>query len=136
MKFLRRRINPFFRALPKNPVKIINVSKNTILAERAEIADTFWPRLKGLLGRKQLDPKTGLILKTCTSIHTLFMRFPIDAVFVDSKNRIIKTYHALPAWRLSAILFNSAFCIELPAGTLLASRSEARDYVQIIPFSA
>lgn len=135
MKFLRRTVNPS-RVSPKNPVKIINISKNTLLAERAEIAGTFWSRLKGLLGKKGLESKVGLILKPCSSIHTFFMRFPIDAVFVDSKNRIIKTYHALPAWRLSAILFNSAFCIELPAGTLLASHTEAGEYIQIIPFSA
>lgn len=132
MKFLRRTVNPS-RISPKNPVKIINISKKTLLAERAEIAGTFWLRLKGLLGKKGLESKTGLILNPCTSIHTLFMRFPIDAVFVDSKNRIIKTYHALPAWRLSAILFNSAFCIELPAGTLLASSAETGDCIQILP---
>lgn len=131
----RRTVNPF-RAPPKNLLKIINISKNTLLAERAEIADTFLSRLKGLLGKNLLQQGEGLIIKPCTSIHTLFMRFPIDAVFIDSKDRIIKTYHALPAWRFSVILFNSVFCIELPAGALLTSRTEVGDYIQILPFSA
>lgn len=135
MKFLRRKINPSF-VPPRNLARIINSTKNTLLAERAEIAEAFWPRLKGLLGRKQLDPKAGLILRPCSSIHTFFMGFPIDAAFVDSQNRIIKAYHSLPAWRLSGMFFNSSFCVELPAEALLASRSEAGDYVQIIPFSA
>lgn len=135
MKFLRKRVNPS-RPPPNNLLKIINISKNTILAEKAEIADTFLERLKGLLGKSRLEPKAGLILRPCTSIHTFFMRFPIDAVFVDSQNRIIKAYHSLPAWRLSAIFFNSIFCIELPAGTLHTSSTEAGDYLQITPFSA
>lgn len=136
MKSLRRKINPLFPTLPKNPVKIINESKNIILAERAEIADTFWLRLKGLLGRKQLELKAGLILNPCNSIHTFFMRFPIDAAFIDSKNRIVKAYHSLPAWRASGMFLNSSLCIELPAGTLLTSGTETGDYIQISPLSA
>jgi uncharacterized membrane protein (UPF0127 family) len=132
MKFLRRKINPS-GASQKILAKIINTTKNTVLAERAEIADSFWLRLKGLLGRRQLEPNTGLILNPCNSIHTFFMRFSIDAAFVDSQNKIIKVYHALPAWRLSAIFFNSVFCIELPAETLLASHAEVGDYIQVVP---
>ena len=106
------------------------------MAERVEIADTFLSRLKGLLGKKGLEPKTGLILRPCSSIHTFFMRFPIDAAFVDSQNRIIKAYHALPAWRSSGMFFNSSLCIELPAGTLHTAHTKAGDYIQIVPFSA
>lgn len=135
MKFLRRKIN-FSRTPQKNLSKIINTTKNTVLAERAEIADTFWLRLKGLLGKSRLEPEAGLILDPCNSIHTFFMRFPIDAAFIDSKSRIVKAYHSLPAWRSSAIFLSSLFCVELPAGTLLNSSTESGDYIQIIPFSA
>ncbi|TAN61430.1 DUF192 domain-containing protein [bacterium] len=118
------------------PAKIINTTKNTVLAERAEIANTFWLRLKGLLGKRQLEPNTGLILNPCNSIHTFFMRFPIDAAFVDSQNKIIKAYYALPAWRASGMFFNSSLCIEFPSGTLLTSGTEIGDYIRISPSSA
>jgi uncharacterized membrane protein (UPF0127 family) len=135
MKFLRRKTNPSC-APPKNLVKIINTTKNTLLAEKAEIADNFWLRLKGLLGKNCLQPGEGLIIRPCTSIHTLFMRFPIDAVFVDKQNKAIKAYCALSPWRSSAMFFNSSLCIELPAGTLNTSRTEKGDDVQIVPLSA
>lgn len=130
----RRTVKPF-RAPPRNPAKIINISKNTLLAERADIADTFLSRLKGLLGKNFLQPGEGLIIKPCSSIHTFFMRFPIDAVFVDKRNRVVKAYHALSPWRSSGMFFNSSLCIELPAGTLNASCTEKGDGVQITPFS-
>ncbi len=71
-------------------VKIINKTKNTILAEEAYIADTVFSRVKGLLGKQSLDEGSALIIKPCNSIHTFFMRFPIDVFFVDRNNKIVK----------------------------------------------
>ena len=113
------------------PVKIINLSKNTVLAENAEPADNFFRRLIGLMGSPCLKAGEGLILKPCNSIHTFFMRFPIDVAFIDRENKIVKIYPCLPAWRLSGIFFNSALCLELPAGTLAITRSQAGDTIQL-----
>lgn len=112
-------------------IKVINLSQNTALAEKAELANSFFRRLIGLMGRPFLKAGEGLILKPCNSIHTFFMRFPIDAAFVDRENKIVKIYSCLPAWRLSGIFFNSAFCLELPAGTLAITRSQAGDTIQL-----
>lgn len=116
-------------------VRIINLSKNTILAEKAKIADNFFSRLKGLLGKLCLATGEGLILVSCDSVHTLFMRFPIDVAFVNKENMIIKTYSCLKPWRLSAIFLNSALCLELPAGVLSVTRTQEGDHIKIEPLS-
>ena len=74
-------------------LKILNLTRNAILAEKAIIADSFFRRLQGLLGQDSLASGAGLILKPCDSIHTFFMRFPIDAAFVDKNNRVTRLYH-------------------------------------------
>ena len=113
-------------------MKIINLSKNATLAREAKVAGSFFMRLKGLLGSQEIEPDGGLILLPCDSIHTFFMRFPIDAAFLDKNNRIIKVYPHLKPWRLSGIFFNSTACIELPAGILLATKTQEGDQIQLI----
>ena len=113
-------------------VRIINVSKNTTLAEKAKLADNFFQRLIGLMGKANLPAGGALILKPCTSIHTIFMRFPIDVAFTDKKNQIIKIYHSLSPWRLTGVSLNSALCLELPPGTLAATRSQIGDTIQLV----
>lgn len=111
--------------------RVINLTKNTVVTQNTLIADNLFSRMRGLLGRKSLNPQEGLILRPCNSIHTFFMRFPIDAVFLDRYDLVIKVYHSLPAWRLSGIFFRSALCLELSAGVLTQSRTEEGDRLQI-----
>jgi uncharacterized protein len=112
-------------------LKILNLTRSTILAEKAVIADSLFSRLQGLLGRDSLASSEGLILKPCDSIHTFFMRFPIDVVFVDKNNRVIRLYHSLKPWRLSGIFLRAAFCLELPARTLQFSFTQKGDQIEV-----
>ena len=111
--------------------KIVNLSKKTIIAQDAKLAGSFFLRLKGLLGEESIESGGGLIIQPCDSIHTFFMRFAIDAAFVDKNNRIVKIYSHLRPWRLSGVFFNSAFCIELPAGVLAATNTHEGDLIQL-----
>ena len=110
-------------------MKIINKSKNTILAEDVVIADNPFTRMKGLLGRKELKKGQALILKPCNSIHTFFMLFSIDAIFVGLNNQIIKTSPFLKPWRLTRVYLSAKFCIELPAGTIDSSLTSEGDFL-------
>ena len=112
-------------------VRVINLTKNTVVADRAQVADNLWTRLQGLLGRKSLNSKEGLILKPCTSIHTFFMQFPIDVAFIDRHEFVMKAYSSLKPWRLSATFFKAALCLELPSGALAQSRTQEGDRLQI-----
>lgn len=65
----------------------------------AEVAETFAERAKGLIGRRGLEPGHGLLIKRCNCIHTFFMRFPIDAIFLDRDGKVVKTVRNIPPWR-------------------------------------
>ncbi|MDD5681431.1 MAG: DUF192 domain-containing protein, partial [Candidatus Omnitrophica bacterium] len=71
-------------------------------------------------------------IKPCNSIHTFFMRFAIDVIFVDSKNRIIRTIRNMRPFRISGIYLSALFSIELPAGTLEKTSTQTGDYLTII----
>jgi len=110
-------------------LKIINSTKNTILAEDAVTASTLWRRMKGLLGEGSLNKGSAMVLKPCNSVHTFFMRFAIDVIFVDDKNCVIKTFTQLKPFRLSPVYYNAAFAIELPFGAVKESATSAGDFL-------
>jgi len=66
----------------------------------AEVAASFWSRLKGLIGRSGLPPGKGLLIPRCNAIHTCFMRFPIDAMFLDRHDKVVKTIRNIRPGRL------------------------------------
>jgi uncharacterized membrane protein (UPF0127 family) len=72
-----------------------------VVCERCHVADSPWPRMRGLLGRRGLESGEGLLLKPAGSVHTFFMRFPIDVVFLSREGDVLKVARALPAWRLA-----------------------------------
>lgn len=101
------------------------------LAPNLSVADTFFKRLKGLLGKKVLPQGEGLWIKPCKSVHTFGMQFPIDVVFLDKEKRIIALFKNLPPNRITRLLPNAKSVIELPVGTLNASESRISNQVVI-----
>ena len=89
----------------------------TVLCGRCAIADRPLARLRGLLGRRGLAPDEGLLLRPASSIHTFFMRFAIDAVFVDRDLVVVGTATRLRPWRAAGRRGSKAV-LELPAGAL------------------
>ena len=111
-------------------VRIENITKGTVLAERAKIANTPWLRMKGLLGEKGLRRGEGLIILPCSAIHTFFMKFAIDVVFVGKNGVIVKQEKALKPARYFSSGFKGKYVIELPAYTLEMAKTEAGDTVK------
>lgn len=122
-------------AAPQGPLQVLNVTRGTILATRLETAHTGPTRRKGLLGREGLSPGEGLWIAPCESVHTFFMRFPIDLVYLDRKNRIRKVRSAVGPWRVSACLAAHSV-LELPTGTIREARTVRGDTVEIGPAPA
>jgi len=87
----------------------------TVVCERCLLAETPFARLRGLLGRSGMPSGEGLLLRPAASIHTAFMRFTIDAVFLDRANRVVKVASDLRPWRTAACRGARAV-LELPAG--------------------
>ena len=113
-------------------MKIINESKNCILAEKATYANTFFKRLKGLLGRKSLEKNEALIISPANSIHTLFMCFPIDVLFVDKDKKVVKAISSILPFRISPIFIQSRFVVELPSGVIKSTATLAGDRLSIL----
>lgn len=70
-----------------------------VVCDRCVVADSPASRMKGLLGRSELRPGEGLLLRPASAIHTFFMRFPIDAVFLDREWRIVGIADRVAPWR-------------------------------------
>ena len=87
----------------------------TVVCERCLLAETPLARMRGLLGRSGLSSGEGLLLQPARSIHTAFMRFTIDAVFLDAADRVVKVATALRPWRTAACR-GAHSVLELPAG--------------------
>jgi hypothetical protein len=113
---------------------VANLTRNTVLATRLELADTAAKRSKGLLGRTGLATGEGLWIVPCESVHTFFMKFPIDLVYIDRNHRIKKVRSAVAPWRLSACLTAHSI-LELPAGTIRATQSHPGDMLEFSPAS-
>jgi len=108
---------------------IRNQTRQTVLADAAELADTSEKRRTGLLKHTSLAPGEGLWIVPCESVHTFFMKFAIDIIYLDKKLKVKKVRHAVPAWRLSACL-SAHSVLELPAGAAAQAKTEVGDVLE------
>jgi uncharacterized membrane protein (UPF0127 family) len=111
-------------------VSVRNQTRNAVLGEAVDVADTSEKRRVGLLKHERLEPGEGLWIKPCESVHTFFMKFAIDLVYVDRKHKVRKVRKAVPPWRVSACLTAHSI-IELPAGTIERTGTQAGDELSI-----
>src|SRR5687767_9849423 len=91
------------------------LSHARVVCESCSLADTIWTRLRGLMGRRGFRPGEGLLLRPAGSIHTCFMRFAIDVVFLDRDLRVLAVSPAVRPWRLR-LQRGARAVLELPAG--------------------
>lgn len=90
--------------------------ENTDKTINIELADTFFKRFLGLMGRKQLSPATGLLIKPCNSIHMMFMRFSIDAVYLDRDMKVVKIAENIMPWIGLSMCQKAESVLEMAAG--------------------
>lgn len=111
---------------------IRNITCNTVLAGNCIHARTFFTRFKGLQLKKDLAPGCGLLITPCNSIHMFFMRFPIDAVFIDKDQAVLYIEEGIKPWRVSKTVKKSRSVLELPAGTAAATGTRPGDRLEIV----
>jgi uncharacterized protein len=115
-------------------VRVVNRSRGVVLAERAELADNIWTRFMGLMGRTQLGPGGGLVLKPGGGIHMFFMRIPLDVIHVDKSDRVTHVLRGIKPWRLGPLFVGGKLAIELAVGT--ADATQVGDQIVIEPVQA
>jgi hypothetical protein len=99
------------------------------LGTRIGLADRWWLRLRGLLGRDGLGAGEGLMLRPCRGIHMLGMSFPLDVAFLDPRGGVVASYHGLGPGRRSRWHAEALDALELPAGTLAATGTVEGDTI-------
>jgi len=112
---------------------VVIARTQTTLATRARIARSLPERLIGLLDRSHFAPGEALVILSCRSIHTCFMRFAIDAVFVDGTWGVVAIRASLPPWRLTPVMWGAQAVIELPAGTVEQAHVRLGDRLRLEP---
>ncbi len=113
-------------------MRVVNITRNTVLAEAADVAGTSAARRRGLLARDELALGEGLWIVPCEAVHTIGMRFAIDIVFINRKRKVLKVRHAVPRWRFAGCL-RAHSVLELPAGVCDATRTARGDELQLEP---
>ena len=111
-------------------VKAVNLTRNSELADRVEVAGSGGDRRKGLLGKESLPVGEGLWIVPCEAVHTFFMRFAIDLVYLDRNRRVVKTKENVAPWRLSACL-RAHSVLELPIGSIRKSKTVSGDVLNL-----
>lgn len=91
-------------------------TENTDNIVHIETADTFFRRFLGLMGRKKLPPSTGLLITPCNSVHTMFMRFSIDVIYLDKDMKVLKIAKHIKPWIGLSACLKAESVIEMNAG--------------------
>ena len=95
-----------------------NPARGSVLGSRIALADRWWHRLRGLIGRSALEPGEGLVLRPCRVVHMAWMSFPLDVAFLDRRGGVVATYHGLAPGGRTRWHTEALDALELPAGTL------------------
>ena len=112
--------------------RLVNGRTRRTLATDVEQAMTRETRRRGLLGRDSLQPGAALFIKPCLAIHTAFMRFPIDVVFVDGDVRVVRVIRDLKPWRI-AVTPRARAVIEFRGGAIDAAGIALGDSLYLAP---
>ncbi|PIK14114.1 DUF192 domain-containing protein [Halobacteriovorax sp. JY17] len=105
--------------------------KEIVLCEELKIADDFFSRLIGLMFKKKMIGFDGLLIKQCNSIHTFFMRYALDIVFLNKEMKVVKVIENIKPWRMTLMYLKSSQVLELKSGTL-NNRLKKEDQLEIV----
>ena len=119
--------------MAKTSTQLIEPSSGRILADSLDRPRTFIGRGIGLMFRRSLPAGRGMLIDPCNGIHMLFMRFAIDAVFLDRRGRVVRAISELRPWRATRFHLGAVQVVELPAGSLARSGTREGDELSFEP---
>lgn len=117
-------------------VHVTNATAGTVVGRRVRLARSLGDRTVGLLATPSLEAGEGLWIERAPSIHMFFMRYPIDAVFVDKDRRVVKVIENLKPWQVVWWAPGARDCLELPVGTAAATGTQVGDQLEVVPNDA
>lgn len=113
-----------------NHVGFTNVTRGRVLGTWIAVADRWWQRLRGLLGRSQLAAGAGLLLQPCRAVHMFGMSYAVDVAFLDRQGSVVAVYHRLAPGERSRWHKGATYALELPAGTLAKTGTREGDRLE------
>lgn len=102
-----------------------------VLAKKVKVASGFFDRLLGLMFKKEMNDYDCLKITPCNSIHTMFMRFPIDVIFSDKDGKVVKVIRNIKPWRMTKIYFSASVVYEFNAGTIDEQLDESQTLEEV-----
>ena len=111
---------------------VSNSGRGTVLGEAIEVAVTAGQRVRGLLGRECLMDGQGLLFKGCSSLHTFFMQFPIDIIYIDRGGKVLRAAPEVRPFRLVPAPIRAYYALELPAGAINNSKTRVGDHLAFV----
>lgn len=115
-------------------MKLYNATTKKVIAQNVLVADTFYTRLKGLLGKQELSKGTALWIKDCPSVHTFFMQFSIDVIFIDKHMKVTSTVENLKPWRFTKFFqYKNSSCFELSNDSKILTQVSKGDLLDVRP---
>lgn len=113
-------------------MKLVNANTGETIAQQVMEAKTFGRRLRGLLFTKRLSSGLCLHIEPCRSVHTFFMQYAIDVVYLDKQHRVVGVEEFLKPGRVGTVFKGAASVVELPAGSIGLTRTTVGQSVQFI----
>jgi uncharacterized membrane protein (UPF0127 family) len=119
--------------MASRPLRLVHPRSGRVLAQRLEVPRTSFGRGLGLMFRRELPAGHGMWISPCNGIHMFFMRFAIDAVFLDRRLRVVRVRPGLGPWRVVPLVWGAHSVLELPAGTVAALDLGRGEPLEIVP---
>ena len=116
--------------------RVKNLTRESSVGDRVELADTSLTRMFGLLGKSGLDAGAGLWIKPSSGVHTFFMMFRIDVIGLDRDRKVVKLWRCLAPFRVTSVSLKVQSVVELPCGVIKASGTQIGDQLEIARIEA
>jgi hypothetical protein len=112
---------------PGQALRVVNRTRGTLVVRELLLALDPWSRMRGLLGRPPLVADAGLLLRPCSAVHSFFMSYAIDVVFLDRAGHAVALRPGLPPWRLGRFIAGAYCALELVGGRAAATGTRTGD---------
>jgi uncharacterized membrane protein (UPF0127 family) len=117
-------------------IRVVNTTRDSVLGSSVAVADSWWTRVRGFLGRPAPEHGEGLLLSPCRAVHMVGMSYALDIVFVGRTGEVIAAYSELKPLRRTKYHAKAEYALEVPAGTIHATHTQAGDQLTWSPADA
>lgn len=108
-------------------VRVVNRERGTELGDRVRVADRWWPRLRGMIGRPPPRAGEGLLITESRGVHMWWMKYPLDVAILDDEGTVVALYPELAPGTRTKLHRRGRFALELPAGALESTGTSVGD---------